>query len=86
MSAVYLSGVNSCVPGAVPFFPVFVTATRGSGAPLIVKPRKVASTVAQLLRLIAMNEKFSRRTVTPSVDMFWTNVDGIFAASTPAAG
>src|SRR4029078_11416706 len=83
-SVLYLSGVHTCVPDAVPFLPELVTATRGSGAPLIVTPRKLGATVDQLFWLIEMNEKFSRRTLTPSVDIFSTNVDGIFAASTPA--
>src|SRR4051812_48684705 len=52
----YLSGVQICVEGAVPLRPVLVTATRGSGAPPIVRPRNAGSTVAQLFELMATKE------------------------------
>src|SRR5947207_14666253 len=84
-SAGYLSGVQIIVPCVVPAFAVLVTATRGSGAPLTVSPRKLGSTVEKLLLLIDTNAQFSRRTLITSVDMLTTNPAGIFAASVAAA-
>src|SRR5438552_11108542 len=84
-SAGYLSGVQMMVPCVVPALLVLVTATRGSGAPLIVSPRKLGSIVEKLLLLIDTNDQFSRRTLTASVDMLTTNPEGIFAASIAAA-
>src|SRR5690349_19001810 len=81
----YLSGVQMTVPWVVPALLVLVTATRGSGAPLMVSPRKLGSTVEKLLLLIDTNDQFSRRTLTASVDMFRTKLAGIFAASVAAA-
>src|SRR5215467_10632812 len=85
LSVEYLSGVQITVPVTVPFFPVFVTATRGSGAPLIVRPRNDASIVAQEFWLMKTNEKFSRRMLTASDDMLTTKLAGTDAASVPAA-
>src|SRR6266567_7545453 len=80
-SAGYLSTVQICVPVAVPVRLVFVTATRGSGTPLIVRLRKLGSTVDQLFGLIDANTQFSRRRLMASVDMLRAKPTGIFAAS-----
>src|SRR5437879_2795644 len=80
----YLLGVQITTPCAVPFLPVFVTATLGSGLPPIVRPRNDGSIDEKLLCAVWMKTTFCRRGVTGSVDMFTTKPAGISAASASA--